>query len=487
MRPSPPVVAAFLIALVFSALPRLPARAQAAQSPGSETAGRLTLSTKSPDAKTEFWKGMENWQTGAYTSATRHFRRAHEMDKDFALARLLAMGDRGAGDNPVERDRAVADAARQSAEEGLFALMWREKSFGNPARTKAMLAAAMQLMPNEPSVAVEWLWISSGEAKDAKVALDSARVWRTRFANYAPVVFPISFLDLAVGDTAGALRAAEEYTRLAPGTGAAFGNYGFLLQQVGRYDEAEAQYRKGMVLSTHPDYGWDPSGALAEMYMLRGRYTDARAVTTQALARATDAGDSALYLSQLAGTHFATGDSRRGLQLLEQARQKSPTVGSSQNPQPLDYILAEANAIYGDPNTMRSYLGRIRAQNATDSAILAANYAFDYAYAGQLDSAMAYSDRLEKFTTVPWTGGWAHRGRGVALAIAKQCARAQGELTQAAGAASPQVRLARAECELQSGNRTAALALRDQAMTSLDFAIFGPASVRERVRLAQMK
>ncbi|MFL5596300.1 MAG: hypothetical protein ACJ77S_02455, partial [Gemmatimonadaceae bacterium] len=229
MRPSPPVVAAFLIALVFSALPRLPARAQAAQSPGSETAGRLTLSTKSPDAKTEFWKGMENWQTGAYTSATRHFRRAHEMDKDFALARLLAMGDRGAGDNPVERDRAVADAARQSAEEGLFALMWREKSFGNPARTKAMLAAAMQLMPNEPSVAVEWLWISSGEAKDAKVALDSARVWRTRFANYAPVVFPISFLDLAVGDTAGALRAAEEYTRLAPGTGAAFGNYGFLL------------------------------------------------------------------------------------------------------------------------------------------------------------------------------------------------------------------------------------------------------------------
>jgi len=73
------------------------------------------------------------------------------------------------------------------------------------------------------------------------------------------------------------------------------------------------------------------------------------------------------------------------------------------------------------------------------------------------------------------------------LVAAKQCARAQSELTQAADTASPQVRLARAECELQSGNRTAALALRDRAMSSLDFAIFGPANVRERVRLAQMK
>ncbi|MFL5583774.1 MAG: hypothetical protein ACJ78K_02840, partial [Gemmatimonadaceae bacterium] len=241
MRPSPPVVAAFLIALVFSALPRLPARAQAAQSPGSETAGRLTLSTKSADAKAEFWKGMESWQTGAYTIATRHFHRASTIDNNFALARLLSMGERDARENPVERERAIADAARQSTEEGLFALMWREKSLGDPARTKAMLAAAMQLMPNEPAIAVEYLWISSGEAKSAKVALDSAAVWRTRFAKYTPLVLPITYLDLTVGDTAAAVRAAEEYARIAPQSGAGFGSYGNVLQQLGRYDEAEAQ------------------------------------------------------------------------------------------------------------------------------------------------------------------------------------------------------------------------------------------------------
>lgn len=481
-------VPAVLIILAFAALPRLPVYSQAAQPPGSESAGRLTLSTNSPEAKAEFWKGMEDWQTGAYTSATRHFRRAHALDNNFALARLVSMGEVEAREHPADRDRAVGDAARQSTEEGLFALFWREKSLpNNAARIKATLAAAMQVMPNEPSVAVEYLWISSGDATTARPALDSARVWRTRFPNYTPLAFPISFLDMAMADTAGALRAAEEYTRIAPQTPAAFGNYGSMFWQLGRYDDAEAQYRKGIALSRYPDYGWDPAGALAEMYMIRGRYTDARAVTTAALARAIDAGDSATYLAELAGTYFATGDNRRAMQLLEQARQKSATIGSGNNPQPLDYILAEASAISGDLTSMRSYLAKVRPKTAVDSAIFAGNYAFDYAYAGQLDSALAYSDRLTKITSVPWREPWAHRVRGVALVAAKQCARAKSELTQAADTASPQVRLARAECELQLGNRTAALALRERAMSSLDFAIFGPANVRERVRLAQMK
>ena len=455
----------------------------------SATAGRLVLSTQSPEARAEFWKGMEEWQSGTYTSATRHFRRASELDNNFALARLLSMGEVEVRKHPAERDRAVADAARQSTEEGLFALAWREKAMpDNVARTKAMLAAAMQLMPNEPSIAVEYLWSSSGDAKDAKPALDSARVWRARFPSYTPLWFPVSFLAMTVGDTAGALRAAEEFTRIAPRAPVAFGNYGSLLLQLGRYDDAEAQYRKGIGLPmTHPDYGWDPAGALAETYMIRGKYSDARAVATEALARATDAGDSATYMSELAGTYFATGDNRRGLQLLEQARAKSAIIGSLQNPVPLDYILAEANAIYGNAGAVGSYLAKIHPETPVDSAILVANYAFDYAYAGQLDSALVYSDRLAKVTSVPWGAPWAHRARGVALVAAKQCARAQSELVQAADTASPQVRLARAECELRSGNKTAALALRDRARTSLDFAIFGPSAVRERVRLAQMQ
>ncbi|MFL5600025.1 MAG: tetratricopeptide repeat protein [Gemmatimonadaceae bacterium] len=480
---------AILILLAFTAVvPHKPAAGQAAPPAGTATAGKLTLTTSSPAAKAEFWQGLEDWQTGAYTSGVRHFRRASALDNGFALARLFSMGEYEAREHPMDRDRAVADAARQSTEEGLLALFWREKALGHPASSKALLRAAMQLMPNEPALATEYLWASNGEGNDLKRALDSARVLRTRFPDYTPLAFPIGFLAMRAGDTASALRAAEEYTRIAPRTPVSFSTYGGLLQQLGRFDEAEAQYRKGMAfLPAHPDYGWDPASALAELYILRGRNADARAVATEALLRAADASDSAMYMTELASTYVGTGDYRRAIQLLEQARQKSPTVGSAMNPQPLDYALAEVSALAGDLSSARSYLARRHPQTPTDSAILAANTAFDYGYGGQLDSAMAYSDRLAKITTVPWSGPWSHQARGVALGVAKQCSRAQSELAQVADTASLEVRTARADCELQLGNRTAALAVRDRAIASQDFTLLDPVYARFRVRLAQMK
>ncbi|MFL5611402.1 MAG: hypothetical protein ACJ78G_11875, partial [Gemmatimonadaceae bacterium] len=126
---------AILILLAFAAVvPHKPAAGQAAPPAGTATAGKLTLTTNSPAAKAEFWQGLEDWQTGAYTSGVRHFRRASALDNGFALARLFSMGEYEAREHPIDRDRAVADAARQSAEEGLLALFWREKALGNPVR-----------------------------------------------------------------------------------------------------------------------------------------------------------------------------------------------------------------------------------------------------------------------------------------------------------------------------------------------------------------
>jgi hypothetical protein len=221
--------------------------------------------------------------------------------------------------------------------------------------------------------------------------------------------------------------------------------------------------------------------------VLRGRYTDARAVATEALARARDASDSATYMAEIASTWFATGDNQRGMQLLEQARQRSATVGGVQNPVPVDYILAEASALVGNVSATRSYLARMRPETANDSAILYANYAGDYGYAGQLDSALAYTDRMASVKGVPWTAGAAHHARGVALAAANQCSRARAELAQAPDTASLEMLLTRAGCELESGNRAVALSLRDRAIASPEIVLFDPVYVRQRVRLAQMK
>ena len=462
------------------------AHGQNPQQQGSTVTGKLSLSTGSAAARAEFWQGLEDWQTSAYTSGQRHFRRAVALDERFALARLFATGELATSRQQlIEREYALADAARQSTEEGILALAWREKALGHQVRARALWRAAMDIMPNEPAIAVEYLWASL--AVNPKQGLDSARAFRTRFPSYAPLAYPVSVLSLVTGDTAGALRAAEDFTRIAPKTPASFGNYGALLQTLGRYDEAEAQYRKGIALApVHADYGTDAASLLAELYAVRGRNADARTVASQALARALDPSDSAMYMTEIAGTYFVAGDNRQGMQLLESARQRSATMGSGTGPERLDAILAEANAVFGDGRSVSTYLARLDPVEPNDTAVVYVMHGTAYAYAGQLDSALAYSERLLNGTTVPWREVWSHRLTGFALATAKQCDRAKSELMKA-DSAGFEVLAARADCELQQGHKTAALALRDRALALQDFTYFRPAMIRARMRLAQMK
>lgn len=479
---------AVLAVLAAAAIAHLPARGQSPQQQGTVAAGRLALTTNSAAAKAEFWAGLEDWQSSAYTSAQQHFQRAAALDDRLALARIFATGEYAVTHQQMaDRELSVAEAARQSTEEGLLALFWREKTARNVARERVLLRAAMQLMPNEPALPVEYIW-ASFDGVDPKQTLDTARAYLARFPNYGPLAYTVPVYSMRIGDTAGALRGAEEYIRIAPRTPVSYSYYGGLLQQLGRTAEAEVQYRKGMaLLPAHADYGTDAASALAEMYAIRGKYVEARAVVTEALSRVTTAYDSAMYMTELAATYFGTGDNRQGMQRLEQAREKSPVIGNAIGPERLDAILAIANATYGDGRSVGMYLDRLQPTDAVDTAVTLVMRGRAYGLAGQLDSALAVSDRLANNTSVEWRGIWSHRVRGVALANAKQCTRALPELAQAADTMSFEVLDARAQCEIQLGHKAAALALRDRALASQDFSFFYTPMIRSRLRLAQMK
>lgn len=279
----------FLVVLAVAAIAHRPAGGQNPQQQGTAAAGRLALTTSSDAARAEFWAGLEDWQSGTYTSGQDHFRRAAALDDRFALARVFATGEYAVTQQQlIDRDAAIADAARQSVEEGILALFWREKALRNYAKERILLRAAMQLMPNEPAIPAEYIWASANGAVDLKQVLDTARAYRAKFPTYGPLAFTVPIVAMAVGDTAGALRAAEEYIRIAPRTPMSYGYYGNLLQQLGRTTEAEVQYRKGMaLLPAHADYGNDAASALAEMYAMHGKYAEARAVATEALSKVT--------------------------------------------------------------------------------------------------------------------------------------------------------------------------------------------------------
>jgi tetratricopeptide (TPR) repeat protein len=480
--------AALLIAALVLA-PRASAPAQGAQQQGDVVSGRLDPTTSSAAAKAEFAAGLDEWQNQSGMSAEKHFRRAIALDSSFGLAHVFAGGIPARSIEAFrsgELDRGVALAARASAAEGLFALAWRERSARRPLRSAQLLHDAMELLPNEPRLASEYVW-ELIEASEHKTALDSVRAYRKRFPSFAPLCFPLAYLLTARGDSAEALQVAEEYTRLLPQSPASFAYYGRALQIRGRYAEAEAQYRRALAFApAHPDLPYDPPSSLAELYELQGRTADARAIAMEGITRAVDAPDSALRMIVAARTSILAGDQRGALDLLSSAREKSQfiTHGASA---PIDALLAEANALFGDRRAVPKYLARLPIINPNDSSAVLAWHAIEYAYAGQSDSALAYADHLVAGATpeTQWRNNWAHLARGLVQRDGRQCAKALDELRQS-DSTLVEVQAARAECELQLGNRAAAVMWRDRVLARRELPL-RPAEIQARVRMKQMK
>jgi tetratricopeptide (TPR) repeat protein len=128
----------------------------------------------------------------------------------------------------------------------------------------------------------------------------------------------------------------------------------------GHYTEAESVFKRQERLEpARTDFGIDATVSLVQLYISQGRLADARAAATRALARATQANDSAQYLVGEAAAALIAGDSRDGIRLLEAARQKARFVGDRNYFIPIDLMLANAHALYGNKSEVATYLRRL--------------------------------------------------------------------------------------------------------------------------------
>ncbi|RYF14567.1 MAG: tetratricopeptide repeat protein [Comamonadaceae bacterium] len=66
----------------------------------------------------------------------------------------------------------------------------------------------------------------------------------------------IAHLQAQSGDPAGAMRTMEQLLRAEPQNGAHWFNHGFLLEEAGEYERAEAAFRRATELSPQLDRAW---------------------------------------------------------------------------------------------------------------------------------------------------------------------------------------------------------------------------------------
>lgn len=449
--------------------------------------GTLELSSSSSAAKAEFWLGVDEWQNFSYTDAQRHFDRATSLDPTLGLARVFtaeAAALLGQPSRSADMEHGVADATHASTAEGLLALAWREKAAGNEQAAAAILRAVMDLLPNEPHVVSEYVW--SLTATDAKAALEAARAQKTKFPTFGPLSLALSYQLLQAGDTSAALAEAERYTQLAPTQPGSFTFYGGLLQARGRYDEAEALYRRSLTLAPrHADGTNDGVIALADLLQLRGNGAAARQVATEALQRATSIADSASYLRVLGGLALYAGDVRLAMSTFETLGRVAASLGNGGGP--AKALMALTNAAFGDRKSVAKYISDVRILAPGDTTQIEIWHAAVYAYAGQSDSTLKYAEKLAaRASGNPFAGRVGHFARGQLNLALRHCDKALDEFQQS-DSTWVEVQAGHAECEKQLGHRAEALRWRDRALAKRDLTLFDPGEIHARMRMMQMR
>lgn len=465
------------------------AGAQVSQQANAAPGATLEVTTASAAAKAEFWTGLDDWQNFGWTAAQGHFEKAFALDSSFGLARVFAANAavmRGAALDARALDRGVVDAARASTAEGLLALAWREKANGHERLTATLIHAAMELMPNEPRLASEYVWSLS--AVDSNAALDSARAFRVRFPTFAPLSLALSSVLLRTGDTAGAMAEGQRYPQLAPTQPASYAFFGRLLQMQGRFSEAEAQYRHSLTLGRpHAVAPYNGATALADVLVLEGNAAAARQVMTDALGTATSGYDSVQYLQTRAGTELLLGDQRAALESYAAIGKVWPTLPNYRGIDIAPLYMAATNAIYGDRRSVPKYLVQLRVITPADTVPLEMSLANVYAYAGQADSTFKYAGKLAaRASGNAIAGTVAHFTRGELYLQTHHCDKALDDFRQS-DSTWVEVQEGIAECELQLGHRDVGIRWRDRVLARRDVNLLDPGEIHARLRAAQLR
>ncbi len=281
---------------------------------------KLKLTTTVAAAEAEYLAGLSDITNVFAARGATRLKRALELDPRLGLARVI-YATSAAGlprtEREAEIERGVADAARGSAVEGLFALAWRETFTGNGARAFDLLNAAAELVPGDADVGYYRALASINVPGNTVV--DQVRAFRTfirSFPDYAPARNILAYRLWATGDRAGAFAEVQEYLRLVPSHPNAHDSFAELLQWDGRFEEAIAHYRRAAEL----DAGFiNATIGVAEVQTLMGRGDDARKTLETVGAAATTPAARANNFRRIALTFVREGNIKQAGAALSQA------------------------------------------------------------------------------------------------------------------------------------------------------------------------
>jgi tetratricopeptide (TPR) repeat protein len=234
---------------------------------------KIPITTNSPEARKEFLDGRDLFEQLKRADAVPRFRKAVELDPEFALATAYLAITQGTAKGFFDNiNRAVTLAAKASEGEQLLITSFQAAGSGEAGRQGEALEKLVKLHPKDERGLVQLATFRFIQ-QDYSGTVSNCKATIAVNPSFAPAYNMLGYGQRFLGDYAGAEEAYKKYIALIPEDPNPYDSYAELLMKTGRFEESIAQYRKA--LSIDKTFVNAHVGIAANL-MYSGRHPEAR-------------------------------------------------------------------------------------------------------------------------------------------------------------------------------------------------------------------
>ncbi len=222
-----------------------------ANSSTAATGGKVTITTKSEDARKEFLQGRDLAEKLLAQDSLQHFDKALALDPDFASAELARANNSPTAKEFFEHlNKAVSLADKASDGEKLFILANQAGTNGDVTKQKDALDKLVAAYPNDERAQFALGNYYFGQ-QEYSPAVEHYKKATELAPNYSPAYNILGYAYRQQDDYANAEQAFKKYIELIPNDPNPYDSYAELLLKMGKFDESITQYRKALTIDPH--------------------------------------------------------------------------------------------------------------------------------------------------------------------------------------------------------------------------------------------
>jgi len=234
---------------------------------------KMPVTTASMEAEEQFNHGMKKFEAFHFPQAISHFKKAVELDPDFAMAYLYLSSAKGSGWFDTKYlDKAVSLADKVSKAEKHM-IHYARAMVDNDHKAIEKHRNILADMYPQDEIVHQWVSMSYYMNEEYPQAIKHLTLATEINPDFHPAYNMLGYCYMAEGDMKQAEKAFKTYMEILPDNANPHDSYAEFLLRNGRFSESINHYNKALEIS--PDYMASHKG-LADNYLFLGNFMKAR-------------------------------------------------------------------------------------------------------------------------------------------------------------------------------------------------------------------